>query len=65
LLLELCGLRRGDEAKIMFGVLKVIFGGDRIAAGMSVARELQVFFRDMVGVAANLNIGPVRLVGSR
>eukprot|EP01035_Chromulina_nebulosa_P032394 gene32392-biopygen20904 len=36
-----------DQAKIMFGVLIVVFGRDRIARGACVARELDVFFSDM------------------
>src|SRR3989304_1586896 len=49
----------------MFGVLVVIFGGHRIAGALRVARELDVFFRDMRGGAANLNVGAVRLVDPR
>ena len=40
-------LRSGDQAKIMLGVLEVVFGRDRIAGALRVARELEVFLRDV------------------
>ena len=49
----------------MFGMLIVIFGRHRIAGALRVARELDVFFRDMRGGAANLHVGSVRLVDPR
>ena len=58
-------LRRGDQAEIMLGVLIIIFRRDRIAGALRVARELDVFFRDMRGGAADLHVGPVRLVNPR
>jgi hypothetical protein len=47
----------------MFGVLEIIFGCDRIAAGVGVARQLQVFFRDVMSVAADLHVRTIRLIG--
>jgi hypothetical protein len=49
----------GDQAEIMFGVLVVILGGDRIAGRARVARQLHVFFRDVGGGAADLDVGSV------
>src|SRR5262245_40561183 len=40
-------LRRGDHAIIVLGVLVVVFGGDRIAGGLRVTRQLNVFFRNV------------------
>src|SRR5450755_963775 len=65
LLLQLGRLRRGDQAIIMFRVLEVVLRRDRVAAGVGVARQLQVFFGDMMGVAADFDVRPVRLVGPR
>ena len=58
-------LRDGDQPEIMFGVLVVIFGSHRIAGALRVARELDVFLRDVRGGAANLHVGSVRLVDPR
>src|SRR5665647_887833 len=58
-------LRDGDQAEIMFGVLVVVFGGHRIAGTLRVARQLDVFLRDVRGGAANLHVGSVRLVDPR
>jgi hypothetical protein len=53
-------LRRRDQAEIVLGVLVVVLGGDRIAGGTGVARELQIFFRDVGCGAADLDVGAVR-----
>ena len=58
-------LRGGDQAEIMFGVLVVIFRRHRIARALRVARELDVFLRDVRGGAADFHVGPVRLVDPR
>jgi len=55
-------LRRRDQTKIMFGVLIVVLGSDRIARTLRVAGELNVFFRDVRRRSADLHIGAVRLV---
>ena len=44
----------------MFGVLVVIFGRDRIAGRARVARQLDIFFRNVGGRAADLDVGSVR-----
>ena len=61
------GLRRlgaGDQAEIMLGVLEIAFRGDGVARGLRVPRQLEIFFGDLVGVAPDLHVGAVRLVGS-
>ena len=55
-------LRRRDQPEIMFGVLEIIFGRDRIAGGLGVTRELKILLRDVIGRTANLHIGAVRFV---
>ena len=55
-------LRRRDQAEIVFGMLKVILGRDRIAGGLGVTRELEIFLRDVIGRSADLHVGPVGFV---
>lgn len=55
-------LRRGDQTEIMFGVLIVVFRRDRIARALCVASELEIFFRNGRGSAANFNVRPVGFV---
>ena len=45
----------------MFGVLVVVLGRDGIAGRARVTRQLHVFFGDVRGGAADLDIGPVGL----
>lgn len=52
-------LRRHDQAIVMLGMLKIVFRLYAVAAGMRVARQLQVFFVDMSGRAANLHVWTV------
>src|ERR1700731_2329364 len=49
----------GDQAEIMFGVLVVILGGYRIAGRARVARQLNVFFRNVGCRTADLDVGSV------
>src|SRR5690606_25614367 len=58
-------LRRCDDAEIMFRVLEVILGRDRIAGSLGVTRQLAVFLGDMLGGATHLHVRTVRLVASR
>jgi hypothetical protein len=60
--LFLCG---GNETKIMFGVLVVILGGNRIAGALGIARKLDVFFRNVRSRAANFDVRAVRFVNAR
>ena len=47
----------------MFGVLEIAFGHHRIAGGLGVARELEVFFGDVMGGAPDLDVWSVKLIG--
>jgi hypothetical protein len=58
-------LRGSDQAEIMLGVLIIIFGGDRVAGTLRIARELKIFLRDMRRGAANFYVLSVGLVHSR
>jgi hypothetical protein len=58
-------LRSGNQTKVMFSVLIVILGRDRIARALRIARELDVFFRDMRGGATDFYVGAVRLIDPR
>ena len=58
-------LRRGDQAEIVLGVLVVVLGRDRIAGTLRVARELDIFLRDVGGGAADFHVGAVGLVNPR
>jgi hypothetical protein len=49
-----------DQPEIMFGVLVVVLGSNRIARGARIARELDVFFRNVGGGATDLDVGSVR-----
>ena len=62
---RLCSLRSGNKPEVMFGVLQVILRRDRIAAGVSVSCKLEVFFRDVMRVAADFDVGSIRFIGSR
>jgi hypothetical protein len=55
-------VRRRDQAKIMFGMLKIIFGRDRIAGRLGVTGKLEIFLRHVIGRSANFHIRAVRLV---
>ncbi len=52
-------LRGGDQAKIMFGVLIVIFGRHRVAGALRVACKLDVFFCNVRSGAADFDVGTV------
>src|SRR5437868_4560932 len=51
-----------DQAERMFGVLVVVFGGNGIAGRAGIARELDVFFGDVGGGAADLDVGTVGFI---
>jgi hypothetical protein len=57
-------LSRRDDAEVVFRVLKVILRRDGIAAGVSIARQLEIFLRDVMRIAANLYVRAVGLVGT-
>jgi hypothetical protein len=62
---RLRSVRRGDETEVMFGVLQIILGCDRISTCMSVSCKLEVFFSDVMRIAAYFDVWPVRFIGSR
>jgi hypothetical protein len=43
----------------MFGVLQIILRGDRISSRVSVSRELEIFFRDVMRVPAYFDVRPI------
>jgi hypothetical protein len=45
----------------MFRVLQIVLCSDRIVAGMSVARQLEVFFRHFSRGASYFDVRPIRL----
>ena len=62
LALELLGLRGRYQPEIVFGVLKIVLRGDRVAGCVSVARQLKVSFRHMQRRAANSDVGSARVI---
>jgi hypothetical protein len=54
-----------NETEVMLGVLQIILGSDRISACMSVSCKLEVFFSDVMCIAAYFDVWPVRFIGSR
>ena len=52
----------GDQAKIMLGVLVVVFGSDRVAGTLRIAGKLQVLFGDVRGRAADFYVRSTGLV---
>ena len=62
LALELLSLRGRHQPEIVFGVLKIVLGSDRVAGCVSVARQLKVSFRHMQRRAANSDVGPARVI---
>jgi hypothetical protein len=53
-------LGRCDQSEIVFGVLIVIFRSYRVACASRIASELHIFFGNMRGGAADLDIRSVR-----
>jgi hypothetical protein len=58
-------LRRRDQTVVVLRVLVVVLCRDRIARRLGIARELNVFFGNVGGVASNFNVGSVRFVNTR
>jgi hypothetical protein len=58
-------LRRGDQTEVMFSVLIIIFGGNRISRALRVAGQLEIFFGDVGRRAADFYVLPVGFVNSR
>src|SRR5271166_5714823 len=60
--LELRGPRGGDQSEIVFGVLKIVLRGARVAARVSVARQLKVSFSYVQRSATNSDVRAVRVI---
>ena len=58
-------LRRRDQPEIMFCMLEIALRHDWIARSLRVARQLEVFFADVVGRSTNFHIGAARFIGPR
>jgi hypothetical protein len=54
-----------EQAEIVLGVLEVALGSDPIAGGLSVAREGEIFFENLIRVAADPDIGSARVESLR
>jgi hypothetical protein len=59
--LDLWTLHGAEDAEIVLCVLKIVFSLDAIAARRSVAREGEIFVVDLLGGAANADVGAVRI----
>ncbi len=55
-------LRGGDQTEIMFSVLIIIFGGDRISGTLRIASELEIFLGNVRGRSPDFYVRPVGLV---
>ena len=57
-------LSHRDQTEIVFGVLVIIFRGNRIAGALRVTSELKILFSDVGCGSANFYVRPVGLVHS-
>lgn len=48
-----------DDAEVMLGMLQIILGGDSIAGRGGIARELEIFFINLIGITPNPNLGTI------
>ena len=53
-----------DNAEVMLRMLEVIFRSDAISCRLGVAGQRQIFFKQLVGIAANPHIRPITAGGS-
>jgi len=58
-------VHRRDQAEIMLGMLIIVFRRHRVARGLRIAGELNVFFSDVRRRSANLDVRTVRFVNPR
>src|SRR5215510_7864283 len=58
-------LRRRNQTVVVLRVLVVVFRRDRIAGGLGIARELNVFFSNVGWISTNFDVGAVRFVNAR
>src|SRR6185437_6384502 len=55
----------GDQAEIVFGVLIIILGRNRIAGTLRITCKLDIFFRNMRCGTTDLHVWTVRLINAR
>ena len=55
-------LSRGDNAKIMLGVLEIALSHDRVSRRLRISCELQILLGDMMSGSTNFYIGSIRLI---
>ena len=65
LLLALMLAVRADHAIVVLGMLVEILGRDPVPCGARVARHRQIFLEDLIGVAADTDVGPAAVEGLR
>ena len=58
-------LRAGNQAKVVFRMLQVTLGRNRIAGRLRVPRQLQIFLGDVMSIASDFDVRAIRLVGPR
>src|ERR1700716_946027 len=58
-------VHRRDQAEIMLGMLIIVFRRHRVARGLRIAGELNVFFSDVRRRSANLDVRAVGFVNPR
>jgi transcriptional regulator with XRE-family HTH domain len=56
---RLSSLGSGNKSEVVFRVLQIIFRRDRVSARVSVSRELEIFFCDMMRIAAYFDVRPI------
>ena len=54
-------LRGRDDPEVVLGVLQIVFRHHRVTRGLGIARQLQILFRDMGGIATHFHIRAVAL----
>lgn len=55
-------LRRSDHAEIMLSMLVIILGRHGVSGSLGIARQLDIFLRNMRGRPADFDVRPVRFV---
>ena len=63
LLLALMLAARADHAIVVLGMLIEILGGDPVACGARIAGKRQIFLENLIGVAADADIGAAAVEG--
>ena len=58
-------LRGRDQAEIMFGVLVIVFGGDRVAGTLRIAGQLKIFLGNVGSGSPNFHVRSIGLVHAR